>query len=43
MPKGVQVKTLAELKQLSLDKKAVIVPGLHCFKGPIPAAFAINF
>lgn len=38
-----RIETLAQLKQLSLDRKSVVCPGLKCFRKPCPAAFAMNY
>jgi hypothetical protein len=37
-----KVKSLNHLKQLSLERRAVVCPKLSCWNKPHPAAFVIN-
>lgn len=37
-----QVRTLSQLIQAALDRRAVVCPSSPCFSKPIPAAFIQN-
>jgi len=39
---GNAITTLQELRDCSIRKKSVIVPSLHCWSKPRPAAVVIN-
>jgi len=38
-----QIRSLDELALARANKRAVVCPGLRCFAGPTPAAFAMNY
>ena len=39
---GRKINNLHQLDFARTQRKAVICPSNHCFKGPVPAAFVIN-